>query len=535
MGAPERRLALAQEAKRRVADVRDDPHGRLALAEDAYLCGSDTRLRHFSRAELAFIQWEIRRGVLAPVEPNSPHTGSPWWRTVNETLLRDCEEGSLLYRDGIRDGGSNHAVGLWLKFFDAPSPDAWYRAHNASIVSGYLAASSHAVVESEAEQILMNVILTRALYAYLLAARQARLGFLARVGQWLANPAGEGIVVVIDLPDFYPSHYPMSAEDERRLLGAGFEPESLLERIGNLVTFYDIERVFSWNSQRIGIPELMTLVSKGSPCYPAGSPVVTEAATREAARARELTERFDLVAADAAGLVADRTPWIAAVSLQHVCFTTWEVDESDIVGVLPAGVEPDHYNGKCYITAVSMRSVNMHFRGLPPLPGGADYPELNFRTYVKCNGEPGVVFLSVDGTPGGSFAWLAKHMFRMPYHEADMDMNVTDAQTSFVSARRDATGARYEVTYQVANDTTKTDPGSFEEFISVRLVGFSSLLGRIWRYDIRHKQWPLQAATASHVEAGSLFTAAGLPPPTGSPLLMYSAGTDDVMWAPVPT
>ena len=49
---------------------------------------------------MSFMHWQLRRGVLAPLHASRP--GSPWWRAVNERLLRDgCEVFAL---DGDADG-----------------------------------------------------------------------------------------------------------------------------------------------------------------------------------------------------------------------------------------------------------------------------------------------------------------------------------------------------------------------------------------------------------------------------------------------
>ena len=81
-------LTAKDEAAAMVAAVRDDPARRLELAARFY----DRRagrpsIRSYRRAELAFIRWQIRRGVLAA--PSAGRPGSPWWRAVNEGLLRD--------------------------------------------------------------------------------------------------------------------------------------------------------------------------------------------------------------------------------------------------------------------------------------------------------------------------------------------------------------------------------------------------------------------------------------------------------------
>ena len=74
-----------------VAAIRDDPAQRMNLAASFY----DDRpgrppIQSYRRAELAFMHWQVSRGVLAP--PGAERPGSQWWRSVNEGLLRDAWE-----------------------------------------------------------------------------------------------------------------------------------------------------------------------------------------------------------------------------------------------------------------------------------------------------------------------------------------------------------------------------------------------------------------------------------------------------------
>ena len=89
----------------------------------------------FRRAALSFMRWQTQRGVLNPL--HGPPPGSPWWRKLNERLLQDgCEAVALA--GGLAGPPSSSAVRLWLAFIAATTARNWYRAHNASIVSGYL-------------------------------------------------------------------------------------------------------------------------------------------------------------------------------------------------------------------------------------------------------------------------------------------------------------------------------------------------------------------------------------------------------------
>jgi hypothetical protein len=128
-----------------VAAIRDDPARRLGLASRFY----DDRpgcvsIRSYRRAEMAFMRWQVRRGLLAA--PDAPRPGSEWWRAVNEGLLRDAWEADQLLA-GRPGPASRPSVSRWSGFLERPSAVAWYRAHNASIVAGYI--EHHALCAAE--------------------------------------------------------------------------------------------------------------------------------------------------------------------------------------------------------------------------------------------------------------------------------------------------------------------------------------------------------------------------------------------------
>ncbi len=82
----------AEYAADLVASVRDDPAGRVALMRSLYEASPGRPELHlpYRRAALGFMGWQLRRGLLEPLDARVP--GSPWWRAVNERLLRDTAE-----------------------------------------------------------------------------------------------------------------------------------------------------------------------------------------------------------------------------------------------------------------------------------------------------------------------------------------------------------------------------------------------------------------------------------------------------------
>src|ERR1700759_422159 len=117
-------MSAARWADEQVAAVRDDPPGRLALVERIYRGPFGRAPRHlpYRRAAMSFMRWQLRRGVLEPL--NSAYPGSPWWRAVNERLLRDgCEAVAL--SGNLTGPVSSPTVDHWMSFVDRPTAQTW--------------------------------------------------------------------------------------------------------------------------------------------------------------------------------------------------------------------------------------------------------------------------------------------------------------------------------------------------------------------------------------------------------------------------
>ena len=155
-------LDAAAYAAARVAQVADDPAGRLALLRASYDGPFEPSVHHrpFRRAALSFMGWELRRGVLEPA--SAPRPGSPWWRALNERLLHDsCE--TVARAGGAGGEPSSETIEPWMAFVAEPNAANWYRAHNASIVAAYLEHRGLAERENRAERFFFNVVLLRVL------------------------------------------------------------------------------------------------------------------------------------------------------------------------------------------------------------------------------------------------------------------------------------------------------------------------------------------------------------------------------------
>jgi hypothetical protein len=256
-------LAAADDAERVVAEVRDDPVGRIRIAAHAYAFGrGGRRFRPYRRAVVAFMGWQQARGVLNSLEHDVP--GSPWWRAVNEDLLRDTIEAKLLVQRGS-GYPSRPTVGRWVDFFNAPSAQSWYGAHNASVVAGYLAHSALAALESPVERFFMNVVLVRVLYAHALVLdgdlALGRLSFLARL---IGHPRSRGPQALLSMKDVLPDRYPIQAAGVGELI----DRESRLGRLMDYgVISARIDGLFDSSSRELSEPRLLHLIRDGAPAY----------------------------------------------------------------------------------------------------------------------------------------------------------------------------------------------------------------------------------------------------------------------------
>jgi hypothetical protein len=247
-----------------VARVADDPAGRLTLLHQLYAShdgrGRDRHLP-YRRAAHAFMTWQLRRGLLEPMDAPTP--GSPWWRAVNARLLHDTAEARALAA-GHGGSPSSDSVAAGLEFVQQPSARRWYRAHNHSVVAAYLAYRELAEQEGRVERFFINLALIRVLYAHaLVSAPRLALGPFAAVAPPLGDPRLGMTAIFLSLSRVLPATYPLG-DDVRRLVDDEHGFGHFLD-VG--VIQPRVERLYDWSADELGIPALRSLVAGDVPTY----------------------------------------------------------------------------------------------------------------------------------------------------------------------------------------------------------------------------------------------------------------------------
>ena len=227
------------------------------------------------------------------------------------------------------------------------------------------------------------------------------------------------------------------------------------------------------------------------------------------------------------------------MSWQELLFAHWPVDAATLreriaasFGSVPPGLEIDTFEGACFLGVVPFRMAHTGLRFWPTRLGPHTFAELNVRTYVRCQGRPGVLFFSLDAaSPLAVFT--ARRWFHLPYFIARMDL-LPGSLTRYSSTRthRGAPVAAFRATYAPAGPVYHSTAGSLEHWLTERYCLYSiGPRGSLWRGEIHHQPWPLQPATAE-IQENSMASCHGITLPATPPILHYAKHIDVVAWAP---
>lgn len=259
--------SIERKVKESVDSVANDPEGRFKLRKEFYSkygFGHCWNRSGYGNSELDFLNWEIKRGVLNPLDSN--HPGSHWWREVNSEFIYNSELAGAIYESGIKSKSLSNQVQLWIEYIENPNEDTWYRAHNSSIIMAYLNKRFLIYLENYFEIIFVNMVLYRVLYAQAMVEEKSILG---EIGEFIANPIFDSVELIVSLKDFYPLNYPLEKEDYIELIGDEFSWEdTLVNLLDRFLIKPHITELYQFGAQVNMIPELLRFLNNKEPNYP---------------------------------------------------------------------------------------------------------------------------------------------------------------------------------------------------------------------------------------------------------------------------
>jgi uncharacterized protein YqjF (DUF2071 family) len=212
-------------------------------------------------------------------------------------------------------------------------------------------------------------------------------------------------------------------------------------------------------------------------------------------------------------------------------FAHWAFDPALVRPLVRGPLPLDTFDGRAWIGVVPFRVSGLRPRGLPPIAGLSSFPELNVRTYVTRDGEPGVYFFSLDA--GSRFAVeAARRLYHLPYVRARMTVERDGGTVRYRSLRVDSRlpAAELRMRYRPAAPVRLAEPGSLDHWLTARYCLYTlDGKGVPYRCEIDHAPWPLQPA-AAEFEVNTMLQPLGLAPAAVPPLLHFAQRLDVHVW-----
>ena len=212
---------------------------------------------NYGDSEIAFLKWEIKRGVLNPVD-DPIQVGSPWWRNVNLRFIYFAELAGRIFDEKLVQADLPIPVQAWLDYLNNQNGENWYKAHNTTIAECFQFYIEDARQENSVEQVFLNITLYRLLFAQAMVEDVTIFGEL---GARLADPRGFAVKFITSLPDFYPTNYPLTEADLAIIEGDELTAQAMF-----------LEVIKDWKEK----PDVLELLEDGFPLEDFGVKVLDD-------------------------------------------------------------------------------------------------------------------------------------------------------------------------------------------------------------------------------------------------------------------
>ncbi|HEY0865786.1 MAG TPA: DUF2071 domain-containing protein [Fimbriimonas sp.] len=216
---------------------------------------------------------------------------------------------------------------------------------------------------------------------------------------------------------------------------------------------------------------------------------------------------------------------------RDLAFLHFSTDVEVVQALLPEGLTVDTFDDRAWVGVIPFFMKDTRPVGLPPIPGTADFPEFNCRTYVHRDGvEPGVWFFNLDAAN-----WLAvqaaRATFGLPYYHSEMSVETDGTSVSYYSKRKEGhVDARLVGQIVHGEEIHHAEPGSLEFFLIERYLLYSLHFGKLMTARVSHAPYPLQPCEVIQMETN--FTDVVGIPSRPWEHVAFSGGVDVDVYAP---
>jgi uncharacterized protein len=215
-------------------------------------------------------------------------------------------------------------------------------------------------------------------------------------------------------------------------------------------------------------------------------------------------------------------PVIMDQSWMDAVFLHWRIPRQTAAAFMPAGVEPDEFDGSAWVGLIGFRMQGAGLGNGPAVPYFGSFNEINVRLYSRePDGTKGVVFLTLDASRLAVV--LAARAAGIPYvwsRDSYRPASAADPSLGY-AVRRFRGGARSDFAVVPEFDGAADDPLSVH--LSARFGLHSRFRGSTLYIPNTHTPWPLYPARLTRLEDG-LVAAAGITVAGPPESVLYSPG-----------
>lgn len=206
--------------------------------------------------------------------------------------------------------------------------------------------------------------------------------------------------------------------------------------------------------------------------------------------------------------------WMDAV------FLHWRIPAGASTALLPAGVEPDVYDGSAWVGLIGFRMRRAGLGSLGPVPYFGSFNEINVRLYSRePDGTRGVVFKTLDASRLAVV--LAARAAGIPYVWSRCGyVQKGAAEHGFTVRRRRGTAA---TSFAAAADTGRVADDALSVFLTARFGLHSRFRDGTYYIPNTHTPWRLHPARLTRLN-DSLLEAAGIDVDGPPESVLYSPG-----------
>ena len=205
------------------------------------------------------------------------------------------------------------------------------------------------------------------------------------------------------------------------------------------------------------------------------------------------------------GLPERRRPSLTA-RWSNLILLTHEVDPALIAPWLPDDVEPDLVDGRAQVSLIAFDFVDTRVRGRR-IPGFVDFPEINFRTYVRQGDRRGVVAIR-ELVPSPLAAAIGRLRFNEPFRATPIESRTASMGDELLVEHRWRWKERHYFLRMTADQSSATaTEGPARDLFGRRWAYGRSRRGEPIVLRVEHPDWALRRVRTLdfEVDYGALY------------------------------